>query len=163
VLVSRHSLDARDRADAIARAGLPGRAGGYAHVYAFRGGDRVALETTADSLAVVESQGHANHYLDPELAEVGDRPGAGSLSRQARLDELLAERSPETPEEAMELMRDHAGEPQAICHHPEGDDDAEASAVVFAFVAELEAGRLWVAAGNPCEHEFQEVDLADVV
>jgi hypothetical protein len=63
----------------------------------------------------------------------------------------------------MELMRDHAGEPQAICHHPDGDDDPEASAVVFSFVAELEAGRLWVAAGNPCEHAFEEVDVAGVV
>jgi isopenicillin-N N-acyltransferase-like protein len=163
VLVSRHSLAARDREDAIRRAGLPGRAGGYAHVYAFRGGHRLTLETTADRVAVLDRPGHANHYLDPELAEVGDPPSAGSLSRQERLDALLAERPPETPEDAMELMRDHAGEPQAICHHPEEDDDPEASAVVFAFVAELEAGRLWVAARNPCEHAFEEVDVADVV
>jgi isopenicillin-N N-acyltransferase-like protein len=163
VLVSRHSLDARNREDAIRRAGLPGRAGGYAHVYAFRGGDRVALETSADRLAVVERAGHTNHYLDAGLAEIGDEPSAGSLSRIERLDALLSERPPQTPEDAMELLRDHAGEPQALCHHPAGDDDAEASAVVFAFVAELEARRLWVAAGNPCEHEFEEVDLADVV
>ncbi len=163
VLVSRHSLDARNREDAVARAGLTGRAGGYAHVYAFRGGDGVAIETTADRLAVVDRAGHTNHYLDPELAEVGDVPSAGSLSRLERLDALLAERPPESPGEAMALMRDHAGEPQAICHHPSGDDDAEASAVVFAFVAELETGRLWVSAGNPCEHAFEEVDLADVV
>jgi isopenicillin-N N-acyltransferase like protein len=164
VLVSRHSLDAADPADAVARAGLAGRAGGYAHVYAFRGGEQLAIETTADRLAVVERQGHANHYLDPKLAEVGDEPSPGSLSRQARLDALLSERPPQTPDDAMELLRDHAGEPQGICHHPPGgEDDAEASAVVFAFVAELEAGRLWVAGGNPCEHPFEEVDLSDVV
>jgi isopenicillin-N N-acyltransferase like protein len=163
VLVSRHSLDARDRADAIARAGIAGRAGGYAHVYAFRGGDRFALETTADRVAVVERSAHTNHYLDAELAEVGDTPSAGSASRLERLDALLAERPPETPGDAMEVLRDHVGEPQAICHHPAGDDDAEASAVVFAFVAELESRRLWVAAGNPCERPFEEVDLADVV
>ncbi len=163
VLVSRHSLDARDRADALRRAGLPGRAGGYAHTYAFRGGDRVAIETTSDRIAVVDRPGHANHYLDPGLAEVGDKPSAESLSRQERLDAILAERPPRSVEDAMELLRDHAGDPQAICHHPAGDDDAEASAVVFAFVAEVEEGRLWVAAGNPCEHAFEEVDLADVV
>ena len=160
VFVSRHSLDARDRADAIARAGLEGRAGGYAHTLAFRGGDRVAIETTADRLAVVDRPGHANHYLDPELAEVGAEPGEGSLSRQARLDALLAERPPASVEDAMELLRDHTGDPQAICHHPRDEDD---DAVVFAFVAEVEEGRLWVAAGNPCEHPFEEVDLADVV
>ena len=40
VLVSRHGLEAGGRPDAIRRVGLPGRAGGYAHVYAFRGGGR---------------------------------------------------------------------------------------------------------------------------
>jgi isopenicillin-N N-acyltransferase like protein len=163
VLVSRHSLDSRDRGDAIARAGLEGRAGGYSHVLAFRGGDRVAIETTADRLAVVDRPGHANHYLDPELVEVGDEPSAGSRSRQERLDALLAERPPETPEDAIELLRDHSGEPQAICHHHDAREGDDASAVVFAFVAELESRRLWVAGGNPCESPFEEVDLADVV
>jgi isopenicillin-N N-acyltransferase-like protein len=163
VLVSRHSLDSWNRDDAIARAGLEGRAGGYAHVLAFRGGDRVAIETTADRLAVVDRPGHANHYLDPELATVGDEPSAGSRSRQERLDALLTEHPPETAEDAMELLRDHAGEPQAICHHPDACDDDDPSVVVFSFVAELESRRLWVAGGNPCEHPFEEVDLADVV
>jgi hypothetical protein len=27
-------------------------------------------------------------------------------------------------------------------------------------VCELEAGRMWVAAGNPCEADFEEVELA---
>jgi isopenicillin-N N-acyltransferase-like protein len=163
VLVSRHSLDARDPADAIARAGLDGRAGGYAHVLAFRGGERVAIETTSDRLALVDRPVHANHYLDPGLAEVGSEPSPGSRSRQARLDALLAERPPASPDDAMELLRDHAGEPQAICHHPSANDNAEDSAVVFAFVAELESGRMWVAAGNPCEQPFEEVELAAVV
>lgn len=162
VLVSRHALDARSRSDAVARAGLEGRAGGYAHTYAFRGGDRVVLETTADAVAVVDRDGHANHYLDSVLAEEGHRPGRGSLSRQARLDELLRSRPPRSPEEAMELLRDHAGDPQAICHHP-ATDDPEVSTVVFAFVSELESGRLWVSAGHPCQAPFEEVDLADVV
>ena len=63
----------------------------------------------------------------------------------------------------MGLLRDHAGKPQAICHHPAPEADEEASAVVFSFVAELESRRMWVAAGNPCEQSFEEVDLADVV
>ena len=47
VLVSRSSLESSDRADAIRRAALPGKAGGYGHVYAFRGGDTFVVETTA--------------------------------------------------------------------------------------------------------------------
>src|SRR5262245_61647267 len=46
VLVSRSSLEARDRHDAVARAALPGRAGGYGHVYAFADGDCFTVETS---------------------------------------------------------------------------------------------------------------------
>jgi hypothetical protein len=29
-------------------------------------------------------------------------------------------------------------------------------------VAELESGRMWVAPGNPCETEYEDVDLGDL-
>jgi isopenicillin-N N-acyltransferase like protein len=160
VLVSRHALEASDRQDAIRRAGLPGRAGGYAHLLAFRGGDALTIETSATELAVLEGAGpHTNHYLAPELAEIRDEPGAGSVARLDRLTELLEQRPPFTPEEAMEILGDHDSAPQAICKHP-GPNDPEQSTIVFSMVCELEAGRMWVAAGNPCEAEFEEVELA---
>jgi len=34
---------------------------------------------------------------------------------------------------------------------------------VFSMVAELEEGRMWVAPGNPCETDYEEVDLAAVL
>jgi isopenicillin-N N-acyltransferase like protein len=160
VLVSRHALEASDREDAIRRAGLPGRAGGYAHLLAFRGGDALTIETSATELAVLEGAGpHTNHYVAPELAEIRDEPGAGSVARLDRLTELLEQRPPSTPEEAMAILGDHDSAPQAICKHP-GPNDPEESTIVFSMVCELEAGRMWVAAGNPCEAEFEEVELA---
>lgn len=163
VLVSRHALEAASRSEALARAGISGRAGGYAHVFAFAGGDAFTLETSARKLALLEgSGGHANHYLDPDLAAVGSEPSPGSVSRQERLEGLLRERPPSTPEQAMEILRDHDSAPQAICKHASGEDDEE-SAVVFSMVCELEARRMWVAQGNPCRSEFEEVDTADVV
>lgn len=163
VLVSRHVLAARSLEDAAARAALPGRAGGYAHVLARRGGEALTVETTAAGSALLPGRGaHTNHYLDPALAADGDPPSAGSLARHARLVELLAERPPETPEQAMELLRDHASSPQAICEHgPPGGGD-EASVVLFSMVCELEQGRMWVAPGNPCETPYEEVDLANL-
>lgn len=164
VLVSRHALDARDRADALRRAALAGRAGGYAHTFALRGGGTIRIETTAERVVALEGPGgHANHYLALEHLERGDEPSAGSRSRQARLEELLAERPPESPDDAMAILRDHASEPQAICHHPDSAEEDEGSAVCFSLVAELEAGRLWVAAGSPCDTPYEEVDLSDVV
>lgn len=158
VLVSRHALGARDRQDAVERAGIAGRAGGYAHLLAFRGGDALTLETSARQLAVLDGPGpHTNHYVAPELAEVRDQPGEGSVARLERLTELLAERSPSTPEEAMELMADHGSSPQAICKHA---DSPEESTIVFSMVCEVESGRMWVAPGCPCETDYEEVALS---
>jgi hypothetical protein len=160
VLVSRHALAGRDLADATARAGLPGRAGGYAHVLARGGGEARTVETTSTRSATLGPGAHTNHYLDPGLARDGDS-SEGSVARHARLAELLREHPPATPEEAMELLRDHASEPQAICEHGT-PGDVQASVVLFSMVCELDSGRMWVAPGNPCETAYEEIGLADL-
>jgi isopenicillin-N N-acyltransferase like protein len=158
VLVSRNALDARDREDAMRRAGIAGRAGGYAHLLAFRGGDALTLETSARELAVLDGPGpHTNHYVARELAAVRDEPGEGSVARLERLTELLAEQPPSTPEQAMKLLSDHESSPQAICKHADTPDE---STIVFSMVCELESGRMWVAAGCPCETAYEEVALS---
>jgi isopenicillin-N N-acyltransferase like protein len=160
VLVSRHALEAGGPQDAIRQVGLPGRAGGYAHVYAFRGGEAFTLETTAHELAVLQGPGpHTNHYLDAKLADLGDEPSAGSLSRYERLRQLLEEHPPSSPEDAMEILRDHDSSPQAICKHARPGAPEE-SAVVFSMICELESLRMWVAPGNPCNSEYEEVELS---
>jgi len=160
VLVSRHSLEAADRDDAVRRAGTASRAGGYGHVLAFRGGDAITIETTGKELAVLDGPGaHTNHYLDRRLASLGVEPSEGSRSRLARLDQLLAERRPETPEAVMDVLRDHGPGPESICLHPDPAEGDEASAVIFSMVADLEASRLWVAPGNPCRNDYVEIDL----
>jgi len=164
VLVSRHALEAANREDAVARAGLAARAGGYGHVFAFAGGDAFTIETTGTHLALLDGAGpHTNHYRDPELSKLGPGPSEGSLSRLTRLEQLLAERRPTTPEAVMEILRDHGSTPQAVCLHPDPKEGDEAAAVVFSMVADLLARRMWVAPGIPCENEYEEVDLAGVL
>jgi isopenicillin-N N-acyltransferase-like protein len=159
VLVSRHSLEARDPEDAVRRAGISGRAGGYGHVFAFRGGDALTIETTAERLVVLEGPGpHTNHYVAPELREIGDEPSEGSVSRYERLAVRLREMPPTTPEAAMDILRDHDSSPQAICKHA-SPNAPEESTILFSMVCELESRRMWVAAGNPCEHPYEEVEL----
>jgi hypothetical protein len=163
VLVSRFSLESKDRADATERAAMPGRSGGYGHTFAFRGGEALVLETTAERLAVVQGPPvHTNHYLDPELAPLGPEASPGSSVRHARLIELIEERRPSTVPEVREILRDHATRPQAVCLHADPDEGDEASAVLFSMVAELETGRMWVAPGNPCETNYEEIDLGDL-
>jgi isopenicillin-N N-acyltransferase like protein len=159
VLVSRHALEAKNREDAVRRATFPGRAGGYGHVFAFRGGDALTIETTGRQAAVLDGSGpHTNHYVSPELQDVGDEPTAGSVSRYDRLVARLREKAPQTPEEAMDVLRDHESSPQAVCKHalPGAGDE---STVVFSMICEVESGRMWVASGNPCEHPYEAIGL----
>ena len=163
VLVSRNSLEARDRADAIDRAAVAGRAGGYGHVFGFRGGESFVVETTATQHRVLDDvHVHTNHYMDKGLAATAPAPSEGSRARLDRLTELLDERRPASPEAVMDILRDHGSSPQAICLHPDPAEGDEASAVLFSMLADMEAGRMWVAAGNPCEQEYVEIDLPEL-
>jgi isopenicillin-N N-acyltransferase-like protein len=179
VLVSRHALVASSPADALRRATLPGRAGGYGHSFAFGSGSAMHIETSATRFAVDRSPGaHTNHYTDPELAGRAPAPSKGSLARLARLRALVEERSPATPAAIGEILADHGGDgPQTICEHgTEGSGEPhggapvnqarpadEASAIVFSMICDLDLGRMWVAPGNPCVTAYEEVDLAGVV
>jgi hypothetical protein len=163
VFVSRHSLEAMDRGDAITRAGMPARSGGYGHTFAFAGGDAFMVETTAERLAVLEgTPAHTNHYQDADLAHLGPQPSPGSRARLDRVRELLAERMPQSVPEVMDVLRDHETDPQAICLHADPEEGDEADAVLFSMVAELESRRMWVAPGNPCQTEYEEIDLSSI-
>lgn len=162
VLVSRHALEASGREDALRRTSIAPRSGGYAYGYAFRGGDTFTVETTGARAAVLDGPGgHTNHYLDPDLAAVGDPPSPGSEGRLGRLRALLEERSLAAPQDVMGILADHGEGSQPICLH--GDDGEESDGVLFSMVCDLETPRMWVALGYPCTAPFEEVDLADVL
>ena len=189
VLVSRHALVASAPADALRRATLPGRAGGYGHSFAFGTGSAMHIETSATRFAVNGLPGsHTNHYTDSELAGRAPPPSPGSQARLARLQELVDERSPATPAALGEILADHGGGgPETICEHgtaegsgrrgpgnPEGVPRSvesqgggppadEASAIVFSMICDLDLGRMWVAPGSPCVTAYEEVDLSGVV
>jgi isopenicillin-N N-acyltransferase like protein len=162
VPVSRLVLEAHDLDDAVSRATIPGRSGGYAYVLASVGGEIRVLETSATTHSALEGVGgHTNHYLDEKLAVRGDI-SEGSKARLARLEELLADQGPETPEDAMEILRDHNSSPQAICVHPDPAEGDEGTTVLFSMVCHLESRRMWVALGNPCESAYEEIDLPEL-
>ena len=165
VLVSRHALVSSSPADALRRATLPGRAGGYGHSFAFGTGSAMSIETSATRFAVAGVPGcHTNHYLDPELAELAPPPSAGSVARLRRLQALVEERAPATPAALGEILADHGGGgAQTICQHGTEEPADEASAIVFSMICDLDLGRIWVAPGSPCVTPYEEVDLSGVV
>jgi isopenicillin-N N-acyltransferase like protein len=165
VLVSRHALVSSSPADALRRATLPGRAGGYGHSFAFGSGSAMSIETTATRFAVAGVPGcHTNHYTDPDLAELAPPPSPGSVARLERLRALVDERAPATPAALGEILADHGGGgPQTICEHGTGEPADEASAIVFSMICDLDLGRIWVAPGSPCATPYEEVDLSGVL
>jgi len=161
VLVSRHALGAAHAADAADRAGIEGRAGGYAHMLATADGETCVIETSSAWRGVLPGPGaHTNHYLHRDAPAGDASPGSGA--RLERMTQLLAERPPTSPGEAMSLLADHEGKPQPICVHPrEGHEEDDA--IVFSMVCLPRAGRMWVAAGQPCEAPFEEIDLRETM
>ena len=63
----------------------------------------------------------------------------------------------------MDILRNHDGAPRCICLHPNSGAGDEAESVVFSMVCDVEGGRMWVALGNPCTAEFEEIDLTGAI
>ncbi len=162
-LLGRDGIEAIDRADAVRRATRPHRAGGYSYMYAFRGGDAFTLEVTATRDAVVECWAHANHALDAGVAKAAVPPSDGSRSRLSRTHALLEQERPQTAQDAMRILSDHGAKGQDICVHPDPALGEEASAIQFGMVCDVEAGTMWIAAGQPCSTPFQELKIADLL
>jgi hypothetical protein len=164
MFVARRALDARDRAEAWRTVTMPERAGGYTWCYAFADGDTAIFETTATTAATLpEATTHSNHALDEGVAALCPAGSEGSRSRLARMRALTSDRQTWTTAEACALLSDHGAEGQDICVHPDPSDGPEASAIMFGMVADVATRTLWVAPGNPCEHDFEPYPLDELL
>ncbi len=115
---SRHALVASAPADALRRATLLGRAGGYGHSFAFGSGSAMSIETSATRFAVNGQPGsHTGQPLHrhrswpngprhPARAARPAWPGSRSWS---------SERSPATPPPSARSWPTTAAAPQTIC------------------------------------------------
>src|SRR4249919_923854 len=148
-LIARDVVDARDRADAVARATRDDRAGGYSYLCAFPGGDAFAIESTATTAAVLEVREHTNHALDPSVAAAAIPPSEGSRSRLARAREL-GPAAALTVGGLASVLADHDAAGDAICAHPDPRDGEEGSTILFAMICEPETRTMWVAPGHAC-------------
>ena len=162
-LLGRDGVEAVDRADALRRAGRPGRAGGYSYMYAFRGGDAFTLEVTATRETLIEAPVHTNHALDAGIAEVSEPASDRSLSRHDRARTLLDRDRPQTVQDAMRILADHGADGQDICVHPDPAEGDEGSAIQFGMVCDVEAGVMWLAPGQPCSTSFHPLRLDELL
>ena len=157
-LVARSLLDAANPADALVRASLLSRAGGYSYLCTFPGGDSCVIETTATAATFVPTSVHTNHALHPEVAAFTFDASAGSISRLGRIQDLERQ-APATVEALKSVLADHHGEGQSICVHPDPADGDEGSTILFAMICESESRTMWLAPGHPCTSPFQRFEL----
>ena len=55
------------------------------------------------------------------------------------------------------LLADHADYPHSICAHPDpGEHPLEQGATIASVLMDLTAGRMWVAAGHPCQVRYTD-------
>ncbi|RJO75589.1 peptidase C45 [Nocardia panacis] len=110
-------------------------------------------EPVSDRLA------HTNHFLGAAGEfDRFDRDGhLNSLCRLAAIERRSVSDAPAL----MAALRSHENAPDSVCMHARaGEDPAAAVCTVASVVMDLAAGRMWVAAGNPCALDYTEIDLA---
>ncbi|OPY05518.1 MAG: Acyl-coenzyme A:6-aminopenicillanic acid acyl-transferase [Syntrophaceae bacterium PtaB.Bin038] len=130
-------------------------------------GGMTGLEAVADDIEFVLPERdvlvHANHYetqrfragdWTPQL--IPDTTARAGRMRE-RIDDVYGSITPET---MMGILSDHEGHPNSICRHVDPSKPPElASASRASFVMVPAEGRMYIAAGPPCEYEFMEYRL----
>ena len=107
---------------------------------------------------------HTNHFLSPRLHPV-DLSSWAMPSSAVRLQRLRAFGSDtrlggqhRTLDDFRVLLADHADYPHSVCSHPDpGEHPLEQGATIASVLMDLTAGRMWVAAGHPCQARYQDV------
>ncbi len=104
---------------------------------------------------------HTNHFLSPRLHPVDVSLWAMPDSA-VRLQRLRAGATGSaTLGDLRVLLADHADYPHSICSHPDPHDHPlEQGATIASVLMDLNARRLWLAAGHPCRSPYQELDVS---
>jgi predicted choloylglycine hydrolase len=140
----------------------PARASSRNLLLADRAGAMVDIETTAREHGLAWGDGclvHANHHVLPGMAgheTANPEELHNSTCRQARIAALMEiHRGALEPVTLKAILRDHADRPHSICAHP-----GERASYSFAsIISDLDAGRMEVAVGPPCEHEYATYEV----
>jgi isopenicillin-N N-acyltransferase like protein len=105
---------------------------------------------------------HTNHFLTPGLSAARDLSLWAMPSSAVRLQRLrTATPDPATLDDFRALLADHADYPHSICSHPDPDEHPlDQGATVASVLMDLNARRLWLAPGNPCQVPYSELDLS---
>ncbi|MDA8098214.1 MAG: C45 family autoproteolytic acyltransferase/hydrolase [Nitrospiraceae bacterium] len=106
---------------------------------------------------------HGNHYETDRFKkhDLAYTYIQDSFHRSGRMRELIASaHGTLTPEKMMVILTDHRGHPKSVCTHVDPKVPAVfASLSVASFVMLPAEGKMYIAAGPPCENEFVEYQV----
>jgi isopenicillin-N N-acyltransferase like protein len=108
---------------------------------------------------------HTNHYVcETGLKDVMRWHTPDSPFRHRRASILFEEaRGQLDPAAIQTVMRDHVNHPLGVCSHPDASlPELEQDMSVLSVIFDLETASMWLADGQPCEHEFRRVDYAEL-
>ena len=101
---------------------------------------------------------HTNHFLaDIHPADLALWAMPSSV---IRLQRLQAAGTARALDDFGPLLADHADYPHSICAHPDpADHPCEQTATIASVLMDLTAKRIWLAAGNPCQAPYEQLDI----
>jgi isopenicillin-N N-acyltransferase-like protein len=102
---------------------------------------------------------HTNHFL----ADIhpADLALWAMPSSAVRLQRLRAAGTARTLDDFGVLLADHADYPHSVCAHPDpAAHPCEQGATIASVLMDLTARRIWLAAGNPCQAPYEQLDIA---
>ena len=107
---------------------------------------------------------HTNHFLAPRIDPV-DLSLWAMPDSAVRLQRLRAatktRKHPPSLDDFRALLADHADYPNSVCAHPDpADHPREQSATIASVLMDLNARRLWLAVGHPCQAAYELIDVA---
>jgi len=161
-LLTRLAIEQPTIKAAVDAALTPRRASSRNLLLADRAGAMVDIETAAEEHALTWGDGclvHANHHVLPGMA--GHETATpdelhNSTCRHERIAALVEAGRGRLDAEALKtILRDHANGPHSICAHPGERVSYSFASLIF----DLDAARMEIAVGPPCEHEYATYTL----
>lgn len=164
-VLMRGILDCERLGDAVQKIVSRNRGSNNNCLLAHADGAALDFETTPDQWDFIYPEAgvliHTNHFTSERLKahDTGVIEYPDTLLRLGRARQKLSKRAGEiTVEDIQAVLRDHLNHPDSICRHPDGrDPELEQAQTVASIIMDLTRKEVHVAAGPPCENEYETV------
>lgn len=172
--VLRGILESTTLSGALHAITYPVRASAANYMIAHREGEGANVESAPGDFSQLiihfpedNTFAHTNHFLGagPDFKDVGLWNGPDSLVRYQRMKKFLHRSQGEVSVAMLrESLRDHFNLPYSICSHPDPALPApQQYATIASVIMDLNERKMWLAAGNPCEMPYEEMDYSDLL